>query len=296
MAAHHRLCESMPTYRETRAAIERRTHDLIETGCMMREKRLLFRIQVVVHVLYHDPVQRISMSQVRSQIQVLNRDFRLKNGNRKSIPRPWKGLAADAGVEFELAATDPAGQPSKGVTYTKTDRESFGTGDSLKTAKSGGVEAWDTRRYLNIWVAPLSGGLLGYAQFPGGPEETDGVVISYKSFGTRGTVAPPFHRGRTTTHEIGHFLNLYHLWGDMADCAGTDQCCDTPPQKLPNFGKPSFPKISCDNGPHGDMFMNYMDYSDDEVLCLFTEAQAARIVATLTGPRATLSPSPTPLT
>jgi len=189
----------------------------------------------------------------------------------------------------------PSGNPTRGITYHKTDRASFGTGDSVKNLGSGGAEAWDTRRYLNIWVAPLSGGLLGYAQFPGGPEATDGVVISYTAFGLRGTTLAPFHRGRTATHEIGHYLNLYHLWGDIQDCGGTDHCCDTPPQRFPNYGKPTFPKISCDNGPHGDMFMNYMDYSDDEVLALFTEAQAARIVATMTGPRSSLAPSPTPL-
>lgn len=295
MSAYHRLCETVPTYRDARAAVERRTRALIATGCMMREKRLLFRIKVVVHVLFHEPNQRISPAQVRSQIRILNRDFRLKNGNRRSIPRPWRSLAADAGVEFELATVDPLGQPSLGIIYQSTDRPSFGTGDSVKRSSSGGVEPWDTKRYLNIWVAPLSGGLLGYAQFPGGPEETDGVVISYTAFGTRGTTLAPFHRGRTATHEIGHYLNLFHLWGDLSDCDGTDHCCDTPTQRYPNYGKPSFPKISCDNGPHGDMFMNYMDYSDDEVMCLFTEAQAARIVAALTGPRASLDPNPTPL-
>jgi len=275
--------------------MERRTREIVATGCMMREKRLLFRIRVVVHVLYHHSNEQISAAQVRSQIQVLNRDFRLKNGNRRSIPRPWRGLAADAGVEFELASVDPAGQPTKGITYHKTDRQSFGTGDSIKNPESGGVAPWDTRHYLNIWVAPLTGGLLGYAQFPGGPEATDGVVISHTAFGLRGTTVAPFHRGRTATHEIGHYLNLYHLWGDMLDCGGTDHCCDTPTQRSPNYGKPSFPNISCDNGPHGDMFMNYMDYSDDEVMALFTEAQAARIVATMTGPRASLDPAPSPL-
>lgn len=106
----------------------------------MREKRLLFRIKVVVHVLYHDPSQRISTAQVRSQIQVLNRDFRLKNSNRRTIPRPWRSLAADAGVEFELASVDPAGQPTQGITFNRTTRDSFGTGDSVKNAKGGGVE------------------------------------------------------------------------------------------------------------------------------------------------------------
>jgi hypothetical protein len=296
MAVYHRLCEMDPTFRESLASIERRTQEVVNSDCMKRERRLLFRIQVVVHVIYHAPDERLSRRQIQSQIRILNQDFRMRNPSRRSVPRPWRSLAADAGIEFSLAKQDPEGKPSSGVTYTQTDRESFGTGDSLKRTGSGGIDSWDPSKYLNLWVAPLAGGLLGYAQFPGGPEDTDGVVISYKAFGTQGVSVPPFDQGRTATHEIGHYLNLYHLWGDTMDCRGTDHCCDTPPQRSPNYGKPTFPKISCDNGPHGDMFMNFMDYTDDAAMCLFTESQVARMVATLTGPRKSLDPNPLPLT
>jgi hypothetical protein len=295
MAVYERLCETIPGYRQSVSAIERRTRALVNTDCMAFDARLLFRIQVVVHCVYRETEHKISAAQVRRQIRSLNQDFRLKNPNRKSIPKPWRSLAADAGVEFVLATIDPDGRPTRGVTYTRTARDSFGTGDSVKRSDSGGKEPWDTTRFLNLWVAPLGGGLLGYAQFPGGPAETDGVVIAHTAFGSGGTAVAPFDRGRTATHEIGHYLNLHHLWGDATDCSGSDQCCDTPPQQLPNYGKPSFPTISCNNGPHGDMFMNYMDYVDDEVMCLFTDAQAARMVATLTGPRASLVPQPIPL-
>jgi hypothetical protein len=131
--------------------------------------------------------------------------------------------------------------------------------------------------------------LLGYAQFPGGPPETDGVVVDYLSFGTMGTAKEPFHLGRTATHEIGHWLNLYHIWGDDGmGCAGDDLVDDTPNQAGPNQGMPGFPHVTCDNGPNGDMFVNYMDYTDDAGMIMFTEGQCLRMQSTLDGPRATI--------
>jgi hypothetical protein len=137
-----------------------------------------------------------------------------------------------------------------------------------------------------MWVCQLGGGLLGYAQFPGGPAATDGVVILHSAFGTTGTAAPPFHLGRTATHEIGHWLNLNHIWGDDGTgCSGTDNVADTPNQGGGNTGKPTFPHVSCGNGPNGDMFMNYMDYVDDDAMFMFTAGQATRMQACLDGPR-----------
>jgi hypothetical protein len=141
---------------------------------------------------------------------------------------------------------------------------------------------------LNIWVCTLGGGLLGYAQFPGGPLATDGVVILNTAFGTSGTATAPFNRGRSATHEIGHWLNLRHIWGDTEHCEGTDFVTDTPNAKQPNFGKPTFPHVSCSNGPNGDMFMNYMDYTDDDSMFMFTAGQVTRMSATLDGPRSSL--------
>jgi hypothetical protein len=139
-------------------------------------------------------------------------------------------------------------------------------------------------------VCQLSGGLLGYAQFPGGPAQTDGVVIRHSGFGTTGTAAAPFDRGRTATHEIGHWANLFHIWGDDGTgCNGTDEVADTPNQADENYGCPTFPSISCNNGPNGDMFMNYMDYVDDEAMVMFTAGQVSRMNATLAGPRKALA-------
>jgi hypothetical protein len=130
--------------------------------------------------------------------------------------------------------------------------------------------------------------LLGYAQFPGGPPGTDGVVILNAAFGTTGTATAPYNLGRSATHEVGHWLNLRHIWGDTEDCSGTDFVDDTPNAQHPNYGKPTFPHISCTNGPNGDMFMNYMDYVDDAAMFMFTAGQVVRMQATLAGPRAPL--------
>src|SRR5262244_1382668 len=116
----------------------------------------------------------------------------------------------------------------------------------------------------------------------------DGVVINYQAFGTMGTAQAPFNKGRTATHEIGHYLNLRHIWGDTEDCTGSDLVADTPNCAGPNFGKPAFPKVSCSNGPNGDMFVNYMDYVDDAAMFMFTPQQVARMRTALDGPRRTL--------
>jgi hypothetical protein len=131
--------------------------------------------------------------------------------------------------------------------------------------------------------------LLGYAQFPGGPPELDGVVILNTAFGRTGTATAPFDGGQTGTHELGHYLNLYHIWHPDNSCSDGDEVADTPNQQGPNYGTPVFPSESCDNGPDGDMFMNYMDYVDDANMFMFTPQQAARMMATLQGPRSGLA-------
>jgi hypothetical protein len=146
---------------------------------------------------------------------------------------------------------------------------------------------------LNVWVCPLGGGLLGYAQFPGGPALTDGVVVNYRAFGAGGTAEAPFDLGRTLTHEVGHYLNLRHIWGDTPDCSGSDSVDDTPNCAGPNFGTPTFPVVTCNNGPNGDMFMNYMDYVDDAAMVMFTTQQVVRMRTALETMRAGLIASTT---
>ena len=286
MDVHRRLLTTSPGYAAARSAIENAT-----TQYVAREQRFagVAQIPVVVHVVFNTPTQNISQAQIDSQIEVLNRDFRATNTDIGFVPAPFTGLVADSRIEFYLATEDPNGNPTTGVTRTQTTRTSFSTDDAVKSSATGGIDPWPTDRYLNVWVAQLGGGLLGYAQFPGGPADTDGVVILHSGFGTNGTAAAPFDLGRTTTHEIGHFLNLFHIWGDDGSgCSGSDEVADTPNQGGPNFGVPTFPKTSCSNGPNGDLFVNYMDYTDDRGMVMFTNDQVARMEACLDQVRPTL--------
>ena len=288
MDVHRRLLSEDPSYASVRADIENLA-GLYEGDASIAGRSGVTHIPVVVHVVWNTAAQNISDAQIASQIDVLNRDFRHANTDVGSTPAPFLPLTADARVEFALATRDPHGAATRGIERRQTTVASFGADDAVKSQATGGMNAWPADTYLNIWVCQLGGGLLGYAQFPGGPAATDGVVILQSAFGTTGTAAPPFHLGRTATHEIGHWLNLNHIWGDDGTgCSGTDNVADTPNQGGPNTGQPSFPHVSCNNGPNGDMFMNYMDYVDDPAMFMFTTGQVARMQACLDGPRASI--------
>jgi Pregnancy-associated plasma protein-A len=285
MEVNERLSELYSSFRTNQNRIESFTARSMTSGLAARVARQLITIPVVVQVVYKKDTENISDAQVKSQIAALNKDFRATNTDAKNVPAVWKGLVADANIQFALATKDPKGKATTGIVRTVTTRTSFGADDSVKTKSTGGTPGWPAARYLNLWVCNLGGGLLGYAQFPGGPTKTDGVVILHSAFGTSGTAAAPFALGRTATHEIGHWLNLRHIWGDENDCSGTDHVSDTPNAQLPNYGSPTFPHVSCENGPNGDMFMNYMDYVDDVAMFMFTPGQITRMNATLAGPR-----------
>ncbi|HEY8657970.1 MAG TPA: M43 family zinc metalloprotease [Hanamia sp.] len=261
-------------------------------------------IPVVVHVLHNgEPVgvgNNISDAQVQSQIAVLNEDFRRLNVDRVNTPAAFAGIASDPNVEFRLACIDPNGIATNGIHRVQTNVNAFtyqtnangsvneqATG--IKFAAQGGTDAWPTDRYLNIWVcniAPFIGGgqLLGYSQFPfdyAVSPNTDGVVILNTAFGRVGNLRFQYDRGRTTTHEVGHWLDLFHIWGDDGTaCTGSDQCGDTPNQAGANQSNcPGFPHVSCTNGPNGDMFMNYMDYTVDGCKNIYTQGQVNRMRA-----------------
>lgn len=233
-------------------------------------------IPVVVHVVYHTATQNISEAQIMSQIRVLNQDFRRQNPDRFNTPRDWQSVAVDSRISFALAKVDPNGNPTSGITRTYTPKSTFYAQDNgVKYRVKGGVDAWNTEHYLNIWVCSLGSGVLGYAQFPGGgADETDGVVISYRHFGTTGTVSAPFDGGRTATHEVGHWLNLRHIWGD-GDCDADDHVADTPPTDRPHHGCLTYAE-AC-GGPA--MVQNFMDYTDDACMNLFTQGQSSRMRA-----------------
>jgi hypothetical protein len=289
MEAHLRLVEVDPEFRVRRGKMNAEIEVMIRRGIAMRRvAKKVLTIPVVVHVVHRTADENISTGQIKSQIAALNRDFGATNTDKSKTPPVWQGLIGNARVKFALAKKDPKGKATSGITRTKTKAESFGTNDAVKRATSGGATAWPTSKYLNLWVCSLGDGLLGYAQFPGGAAATDGVVILNTAFGTTGTAATPFNLGRTAVHEVGHWLNLNHIWGDTSDCSGTDHVSDTPAAQLPNYGSPTFPHVTCTNGPNGDMFVNYMDYVDDAAMVMFTGGQVARMQATLAGPRSSL--------
>jgi hypothetical protein len=289
---HRRLLNEDPAYAARRAQIETLAQ-AYRVGARVAERPGVTRIPTVVHVVWNTQSQNISDAQIQSQIDVLNQDFRKTNPDVSQVPGVWQGIVADSRVEFFLATTNPDGNATDGITRTQTQTTSFSqSGNPVKSAATGGADPWPSDQYLNMWVCELSGSLLGYAQFPGGPADTDGVVILHSGFGTTGTAAPPFNLGRTATHEIGHWLNLFHIWGDDGTgCNGTDEVDDTPNAAGPNLGCQTFPSVTCNNGPDGDMFVNYMDYSDDACMFMFTEGQATRMQATLDGPRASIGVS-----
>ena len=298
----HRTCATMPLHRHlaaTDAAYPpiRREIEAFSMLARRAPRTTVARITTVVHVLYRTAAENVSDEQVRSQIDVLNADFRARNADMEKVPAPFAARAGDALVEFALATEDPDGRGTTGITRTRTRAKAFdGEIAALDRAikVESGAAAWPADRYLNIWVCALGGGLLGYAQFPGGPADRDGVVVLNAAFGTTGIAEAPFDLGRTATHEVGHWLNLLHIWGDDdLGCRGSDSVADTPNQAGSNVGCPDYPTISCRNGPSGDMFMNFMDYTDDACMHLFTKGQVLRMHAALSGPRATLvAPDP----
>jgi hypothetical protein len=259
----------------------------------LREDRVIYTIPTVVHIVHTNTNENISDAQVLSQIAVLNKDFRKLNADASQIPTAWSGIAADVGIEFCLATRDPQGNQTTGITRTSSTQTSFDiANDNVKFNNTGGKTAWPSDQYLNLWVCNLDGTLLGYAQFPGqGSPTTDGVVIDFDDFGTIGTAVPPFNLGRTATHEIGHWLGLYHIWGDEPQCSQDDGVADTPQQRDKNYGCPSFPQGStqsggsCTGSNPGSMFMNYMDYVNDACMYMFTDGQKVNMLAVLNNQR-----------
>jgi len=231
-----------PGLEQRMAQIEQQTQQWIQNHPDLKKTGVVITIPVVVHVVYNTSTENISDAQIQTQIDVLNQDFRRLNADTGSTPSWFDSVAADSEIEFCLAQQDPDGIQTTGITRTPTSVTSFTTDNKVKNCLQGGKDAWDKNKYLNIWVCDLGFLLLGYAQFPGLSAATDGVVIHYKYFGTIGTATWPFNKGRTATHEIGHWLWLYHTFegccsGNTAsNClTGGDRVCDTPPTDAPGI-------------------------------------------------------------
>ena len=281
------MMETFPEYKIAREEVNTQTKKWIENHPNHSEKSII-TIPVVVHVVWETSTQNISDAQIQSQIDALNQDYRRTNLDAiNPNGEVWWGIAADCEIEFCLATTDPNGQPTNGINRVQTTHGQFGMNSDIHTSSAGGADDWPNDYYLNIWVCDLGSGLLGYATPPSNwIGDGDGVVIGYNYFGTTGTLQAPYNKGRTATHEIGHWLNLDHVWGDggwgSSGCNADDNVTDTPNQEEENYGCPAFPHNASACGTlHGDMFMNYMDYTNDACMNLFTNGQKTRMISAI---------------
>ena len=265
---HHEIQQN-PERAKILDDIEKHTQNWIKANAD-GSTRAVVTIPVVFHVVYRTSTENISDAQIQSQLDVLNEDFRRLNSDADGT---WS-QAADTEIEFCLATVDPNGNSTNGITRTSTTVNGFGTNNSVKFNSSGGKDAWPAGDYMNFWVCNIGGGILGYAQFPGGAASTDGIVCDYRYTGTIGTATAPFNLGRTATHEVGHWLNLRHIWGD-GNCNVDDFVSDTPTSDAPNYGCATG-HVSCGTT---DMVQNYMDYSDDACMNLYTLGQKNRMQA-----------------
>ena len=256
-----------------------------QAALMTQAKTANITIPVVIHILYNTAAQNISDAQATSQFSVLNNDFQGTNSDRVNTPSTFTNVLGSAGITFCLAQRDPLGNATTGIIHKSTTTTSFTTDNKIKFSAQGGDDAWDVTKYVNIWVGNISGGILGYGEFPTGSlSNTYGLVLNYICTGVT-TAGAPYNKGRTGTHEFGHCFNLLHIWGDEPACAADDNLTDTPQQKDKNFGMPTFPQGTgatggcCNASSTSSMYMNYMDYTDDAGMYMFTQQQCSRMLA-----------------
>ncbi len=229
-----------------------------------QKSETIFTIPIVIHVLYKDAGENISLNQIQSQIEVLNEDYRLLNADTTNVEAGFS--KADVAIEFCLATRDPNGNPTDGIIRTQTSTDNIGLTNKYYQESP----AWNRDLYLNIWVCDLGPNVAGFAFPPGSPADRDGVVIHYTNFGRVGNVQNNYDKGRTATHEVGHWLNLLHPWGSNESCSNDDGIADTPNQGVIYELCPTVPQSSCGSK---DMLSNFMGYVFDRCMGNFTEGQ-----------------------
>lgn len=287
-----------PSLANHRLQMESQLQRWIETKRIEKStgnSNVVVTVPVVVHVLYTNNTQNISDAQILSQLEVLNEDYGLRNADTTVTPSVFRPLMSDVQIQFCMADIDPNGNPTTGIERRQVTINRIGNGNRYYNFNQGGLNAWNADYYLNFWLCDIDGGsTLGYTYLPGtvNPNQ-DGIVIDPQYFGTLGSVTPPFNKGRTVTHEVGHWFNLEHIWADESGCAADDYVADTPQQKGENYGCPSYPQTNqsggrCNSTDPSSMFMNYMDYTDDACMVMFTQGQTARMQAALNNFRSSL--------
>jgi hypothetical protein len=282
---HEYLKQTRPNYQQDLDQYNQMIDQYLANQAISKTAVVTVTIPVVVHVVYQNATENISNAQAISQVQVLNDDFAKLNADAIKVTQPtFSTVASGAQIRFCLAQRDPLGNATTGVVHYSTTVSTFNTNDNVKSSATGGATAWDVTKYVNIWVCDLGASLLGYGEFPTGSlSNTWGLVLNYRYTGSGGSSQAPFNLGRTGTHEFGHCFNLFHIWGDdNGACSGSDQCADTPNQANASGG--TFPQGSiqtdaCATSSPGYMWMNYMDYTDDNAMYMFTAGQVARMEA-----------------
>jgi hypothetical protein len=241
----------------------------------------VYTVPVVFHVVLSDPGS-VSDADIQAQLDTLNHDYAGSNADSSKVPAYFKSLFGRSGIQFCLARRTPDGLPFSGIDRVTTVRSSFSVNnEGVKHTAFGGVDGWDQDRYLNIWICSLSGGILGYSSFPDDDDKSlHGVVVDYRTI--PGGQYSSYNQGKTLTHEIGHFFNLYHIWGDDdGACTGTDYVDDTPDQANSSSACAGGKRFdACTASGNGIMYQNYMDYTADDCLVMFTNEQVLRMEAT----------------
>jgi len=254
----------------------------------LRETDNTIVIPIVFHIVLQNPAQ-VTDAQIIAQLDTLNKDYAGANEDASKILTAFKPLFGKTNIQFCIAQRTPDGDPTNGIVRKTTTAGSFGTDDKMKHAETGGDDAWNTEKYYNVWICVLSNNILGYGTFPdSGDPSDDGVVIDIQAL--PGSNLPAYDEGKTLTHETGHYFDLLHIWGDDdGACTGSDQIGDTPNQGGPTSGSPSGVKVdNCSPTAPGIMYQNYMDYTNDDQLLLFTIDQVARIETSMTNFRSSL--------
>lgn len=274
-----------PTMQGRMDAIERHTEQYIRSTDA--QGRNVITIPVVFHIVHNGQAvgtgENVSDAIIQAQLDQMNQDFALTNSDASLIPAIFQPVAANTEIQFCMAQRKPDGTASNGINRFNGGQTSWTVNQINSNLKPATV--WDRNQYLNIWSVRFGGGdagLLGYAQFPGGTASTDGVVVLFSSMGSVASPNPAggsYARGRTLTHEVGHWLNLRHIWGD-ATC-GNDFVADTPVHNTSNGGCPVYPHLSTCSGAPVEMTMNYMDYTFDACMYMFSAGQKARMRAVL---------------
>jgi Pregnancy-associated plasma protein-A/Secretion system C-terminal sorting domain len=247
-------------------------------------------LPVVVHLLYKTGTSTANLpteTQIRQQLSIVSLDFcqtvKIKKHEADDMEHFADKNAMDTRISFCLASKTATGATTTGILTVPTSVTTWLADDKMKSATTSGSTAWDTEKYINIWVVNFPDSISGYAQMPSGPTATDGIVIDYRYFGKKpnNDKTFPYTEGKTLTHLMGTYLNLYELWSETVLC-GDDGVDDTPLQNAPTLGSVDYKHISTCDGNPVVMTMNFMDNSNDEMQYMFTKGQKKRLHATLT--------------